>query len=69
MIKWLLVIAVLVAFYFIVVKKMLQKSKNDSKKGKEEIMLECKKCGTYISDKEAIIKDGKHFCSKNCAGL
>jgi uncharacterized protein len=34
-----------------------------------EIMVECVKCGVFISSKEAIIKDGKYYCSKECAEL
>jgi len=41
-------------------------TKNDDKK-LEDTMVECAKCSTFVSQKEAIIKDGKYFCSKECA--
>ena len=70
MIKWIIIVVVLVLFYYFFIKKILVKPKNvEENKDKEEIMLECKKCGTYVSNKEAIIKDGQYFCSKSCADL
>lgn len=73
MIGKILLIAALVAFiYFLFFRgrKVTQKTneKNENKK-RGEIMVECDKCSTFISQKEAIIKDGKYFCSKECAGL
>ncbi len=43
--------------------------KRKEKKEDTEIMVECEKCGIFISSKEAIIKDGKYYCSKECAGV
>jgi uncharacterized protein len=34
-----------------------------------ETMVECTKCKTYISVSETIIKDGKYYCSEECALL
>lgn len=34
-----------------------------------ETMVECQECSTFISHKEAIIKDGRFYCSKECARL
>ncbi|DAB32133.1 MAG TPA: Prokaryotic metallothionein, partial [Sulfurospirillum sp. UBA11407] len=34
-----------------------------------DIMIECSECTTFVSESEAIIKDGKFFCSKQCAKL
>ncbi len=46
------------------------KQKPIEHKDKEaDVMVECDKCGTYVSNKEAIIKDGKYYCSKKCAGV
>lgn len=33
---------------------------------KSETMIECKKCSTFMSAKEALIRDGKYYCSKEC---
>ena len=44
--------------------------KSASKKVLEgETMVECHACSTFISHKEAIIKDGLFYCSKECARL
>lgn len=32
----------------------------------EDTMDACPKCGTYISKDEAILSNGKYFCSKKC---
>lgn len=37
-----------------------------SLKDKSETMIECDKCSTFISVKEAFIKNGKYYCSKEC---
>jgi len=49
-------------------KEDIQKSA--SKKVLEgETMVECQACSTFISHKEAIIKDGLFYCSKECARI
>ena len=65
-IKLLMLGAVLYAVYFIFFKKpnMLKDKYKDS-----DTVIECAECGVYISTKEAIMKDGKQFCSKECAKL
>jgi len=43
-------------------------SKNASeKKLDEDTLVECKKCGTYVTVKESIIVHGKYYCSKECS--
>lgn len=69
MLKILLLILLVVGVYYFV-RKVGAKSaqQGDSKKPNknEEIMLECKKCGTYISSKEALISNGEYYCSREC---
>jgi len=36
------------------------------KKEKEETMVECTKCGTYVTIKESILISGKYYCDE-CA--
>jgi len=45
------------------------KRKKKSRKIDGETMVECTKCSVFVSEKEALIKDGKFFCSRECAGL
>lgn len=43
-------------------------SKNASeKKLDEDTLVECEKCGTYVTVKESIIVHGKYYCSKECS--
>jgi len=35
-------------------------------KEKEETMVECSKCGTFVSVKESILINGKYYCDE-CA--
>ncbi len=77
MLKIILTIAVIAAVYFFLIKKPAvkkrRKERADAEAKKpgldEEIMVECEKCGTFVSSKEAIIVDGKYYCSKSCAGV
>ncbi|WP_300361820.1 PP0621 family protein [Hydrogenimonas sp.] len=77
MLKIVLTIAVIAAVYFFLIKKPQvtqhrRKRADDEKrrpKADEEIMVECEKCGTFVSSHEAIIVDGKYYCSKTCAGV
>lgn len=57
----LVLIGALVWFFFL--RKYPTKQ---TKKPQEELMVECCKCGTYISSKEAIVVGKKYFCSKKC---
>ena len=59
--KILLFAAVVAAVYFFFIKKKPLPPKED------ETMVACTKCGTFVSTKEAIIKDGRFYCSKECA--
>jgi len=64
-IKLLLLGAVIYAVYFYFFKNGGFSKKID--KDDSETMVECAACGTYISVKDSIIKDGKHYCSNECA--
>ncbi|RRS30829.1 MAG: hypothetical protein P794_05455 [Epsilonproteobacteria bacterium (ex Lamellibrachia satsuma)] len=39
---------------------------NEEKKIDEDTLVECSKCGTYVTIKESIIVNGKYYCSKEC---
>jgi len=64
------VIAIIVmAFlaYVFFFKKAREKD-NITKKNEriEDEMVECPSCKTYVSQKEAILSNGKFYCSKEC---
>ena len=39
---------------------------SEEKKLDEDTLVECEKCGTYVTVKESIVMHGKHYCSKEC---
>lgn len=72
--KGLVLVAILFVIYIAFFKKS-NKTQNVSRKKtkkstpKGDVMMECEECETFVSEDEAIIKDGKFYCSKKCAGL
>lgn len=71
-IKFIALAAVLFVIYIAFFKKPAIKEANEQRKNStqdksSDIMLECSQCSTFVSEKEAIIKDGKFFCSNECA--
>lgn len=69
-IKFLALVAVLFVIYVAFFKKSKKEVRSDKKnKNSGDIMLECSKCGTFVSEDESLIKDGKFYCSKECASL
>ena len=73
MIFKLLVFAVVVfivyTLFFKTSRGKVEQPKKKNRKNDGETMVECTKCSVFVSEKEAIIKDGKFYCSKECAGL
>lgn len=69
--KVLAILAALFIVYLIFFKKNreseVQGNHKTAKKDKiEDVMEECPSCGTYISKKEAILSNGRFYCSKEC---
>ncbi len=66
--KLIFLAIVIFGIYFIFFKKpnVLKNSKDyeDS-----ETVIECEECGLYVSAKEMVMRDGKQYCSKECARL
>ncbi len=70
--KILILIIVIFGIYYIISNRNKNKKKQHSKdthKISGETMVECSKCSVFVSANEAIIKDGKYFCSKECANV
>jgi uncharacterized protein len=72
--KALLLGAIFYVIYIMFFKKSAKKQPQNRKKSKKDtpkgdIMVECVECETFVSEDEAIIKDGKFYCSKKCAGV
>jgi uncharacterized protein len=49
--------------------KVVENSKNSNKEISADEFIPCEKCETLVSEKEAIIVDGKFYCSKECGGV
>ena len=67
MIKFLVVAIVLFVVYIIFFKKTREK-RIRNKKNEEitETLVECPKCGTFTSKDDAVLSNGKYFCSEDC---
>jgi len=66
--KILLFLLALFAVYLIFFKKSREQQVKQNDKNKEEmdIMVECPTCKVFVSKKEAILSNGRYFCSKEC---
>ena len=67
--KVLAIIAVLFIIYLLFFKKSREGNIASNKKKKQTIrdeMVECPSCGTYVSQNEAILSNGKFYCNKEC---
>ncbi|RXJ82623.1 PP0621 family protein [Arcobacter sp. F2176] len=68
--KALAVLIILFIVYILFFKKRRESEIGNKKTKREEsisdIMEECPTCKTYVSKKEAILSNGKYYCSKEC---
>lgn len=72
--KILLLVGIIAIVYFIFIKKpsQLQKSNQDDRdaKKKDEAqsneMVECSTCKIYCELDDALLSNGKYYCSKEC---
>jgi len=72
LIKAILLAGILFVIYTMFFKKKPSNKSYKSTKDnaiKSDVMLECTKCETFVSEDEAIVKDGKFYCSKKCASM
>ena len=64
-----IVAVVVMAFliYVLFFKKNREKELFEKKNEKiTDEMMECPTCKTYVSQKEALLSNGKFYCSKDC---
>lgn len=66
MVKWLLVIAVIYIVYTFFIKKKSLAPNSKTDKTKVDEMVECSKCGVFVDVNEAIVSNGKFYCSDEC---
>jgi len=61
LLKILLLIVIGFLIYIIFFKKSRKNNEQIS-----DLMVECPSCKTFVSQKEAIVSNGKFYCSKDC---
>lgn len=66
LLKLLLMGGVLVAVYVVFFKKKGIGGTSASQPPSDEAMVPCEQCGTYVQVKEALIKEGRYYCSREC---
>ena len=68
MLKWLLIIGVIWFVYNFYIKKKSLSSENSGKNYElhDNDMVECSTCKVYVAVNEAILSNGKYYCSKEC---
>ncbi|MBL4730208.1 MAG: hypothetical protein JKY28_02265 [Sulfurimonas sp.] len=68
--QYLITILLILAVYFIFIKKKPLPSQNDTKNKSDKLqsndMLECASCGIYVELSETIISNNKYYCSQQC---
>ncbi|NQY25103.1 MAG: hypothetical protein HRT41_13840 [Campylobacteraceae bacterium] len=64
--KALAFLAVIFIVYLVFFKKSRESEIKKSMKKDEEIMDACPTCKTFVSKEDAILSNGKYFCSKEC---
>ena len=67
--KILLIAAVIGVVYVMFFKKKTIATEHTEKKSKKpEVndMIECENCHVYVEVKEAILSNGKYYCSREC---
>jgi uncharacterized protein len=68
MVLKIIIVAILAFLAYILLFKKSREKEIFSKKNEKitDEMVECPTCKTYVSQKEAIISNGKFYCSKEC---
>ena len=72
LVKIALFVAVMFLIYIFFFKNSRKdeiRQKKEKKNSDGETMVECKECSTFVSHKEALIKEGHFYCSKECGRL
>lgn len=67
--QYLVIIALIAIVYFFFIKKkpiVHQEKKTKEKKLESGDMVECPTCGVYTEIDDAILSNGKYYCSQEC---
>ena len=66
LIKWLIIIGLIWFVYNFYIKKKPVVTQNSSKPLEDNDMVQCSTCKIYVEINEAILSNGKYYCSKEC---
>ena len=68
MLKWLLIIGIIWFVYNFYIKRKPLSSGSSGKDHElgDNDMVECSTCKVYVEINEAILSNGKYYCSKEC---
>jgi len=66
LLKFLAFVAVLALVYLVFFKKNREKDINDKYDQITDTLVECPTCGTFVAKDDAVLSNGKYFCSKGC---
>ena len=64
--KLLTIAIVIYLVYIVFFKKKITSSNSTNNSDIIDDMIECPTCKTFISKDEAILSNGKYYCSKEC---
>lgn len=62
----LLALVLTAVYFFFFKKKPAVKPKPSSKKEESDDTIVCSTCGTYVPLDDAILSNGKYYCSQEC---
>jgi len=66
LLKFLVFVAILALVYLVFFKKNREKDINDKYDQITDTLVECPTCGTFVAKDDAVLSNGKYFCSKGC---
>lgn len=66
LLKIILVLVVIYVVYKFFIKKKPLEKKSDKNEKQPNDLVECAKCGVYCELNEAILSNGKYYCSNEC---
>lgn len=64
--KVLLVLGVIAVVYYFFIRKAVPAKPQTGAKNSEDTLVPCETCGTFVSIDEALVSNGRYFCSNAC---
>lgn len=64
--KILLVLGVIAVVYYFFIRKPVPAQRAKGPKNREDTLVPCETCGTFVSIDEALVSNGRYYCSEPC---